>query len=353
MKTILEYAISLLEDGQPVVLAQIVRQVGSAPRSLGSRCLIHQDGSIFGTIGGGLLEFKVQQRAVELFEEGKSEIYPFHMTSEDVAKSDMCCGGIVDIYIEPMSPDNRDNLKLLKRTLELINNNEKGTLLSFLANGLGSGCTERRMLVAADGAVMGHIPQCSDRVIDWAATNKARLFVGSEPDHLVFADPINTASELVLCGAGHVANCVAPLAKMAGFRVVVVDDREEFSNLERYPSADNVQVLSFDSMFDHIAVTDKSYIAILTRGHAHDRTVLKAALSTDAAYIGMVSSSRKRELLFNSLEDEGFGRAQLEQIRTPIGLDIAAETPEEIAISIVAEMIKIRAEKEGGRFFKK
>jgi xanthine dehydrogenase accessory factor len=353
MKTILEHAISLLEKGQPVVLAQIVRQVGSAPRSLGSRCLIHRDGSIFGTIGGGLLEYKVQQRAVELFEEGKSEIYPFHMTSEDVAKSDMCCGGIVDIYIEPMSPDNQDNLALLKQTLELINNNEKGTLLSFLANGRGSDCTERRMLVAADGTVMGHIPQCRDRAMDWAATNKARLFVGSEPDQLVFADPINTASELILCGAGHVANCVAPLAKMAGFCVVVVDDREEFSNLERYPSADNVQVLPFDSMFDHIAVTDKSYIAILTRGHAHDRTVLKAALSTDAAYIGMVSSSRKRELLFKSLEDEGFGRSQLEQIRTPIGLDIAAETPEEIAISIVAEMIKVRAEKEGGRFFKK
>lgn len=353
MNTILEHAISLLEEGQPVVLAQIVRQVGSAPRSLGCRCLIHQDGSIFGTIGGGLLEYKVQQRAVELLEEGKSEIYPFHMTSEDVAKSDMCCGGIVDIYIEPMSPDNQANLALLKRTLELINNNEKGTLLSFLSNGLGSDCTERRMLVAADGAVLGSLPQCKDRVLDWAKTNKSRLFVGSEPDQLVFADPINTASELVLCGAGHVANCVAPLAKMAGFRVVIVDDREEFSNIERYPSADEVLVLPFDSMFDHIDVDDKSYIAILTRGHTHDRTVLKAALTTDAAYIGMVSSSRKRALLFESLEADGFDRERLEQIRTPIGLNIAAETPEEIAISIVGELIKVRAEKEGGRFFKK
>lgn len=353
MKVILEHAINSLESGQPIVLAQIVRQVGSAPRSLGSRCLIHQDGSIFGTIGGGLLEYKVQQRAVELFGEGVSEIYPFHMTSDDVANLDMCCGGIVDIYIEPMSPTNLDNLRLLKRTLELIDNNKKGTLLSFLANGLGSDCTERRMLVSDDGEIVGDIPQVRDRALDWAATNKARLFIGNVPEQLVFADPINTASELVLCGAGHVASCVAPLAKMAGFRVVVVDDREEFANVERYPSADNIQVLPFDSMFDHIVVVDKSYIAILTRGHAHDRTVLKSALSTDAAYIGMVSSSRKRELLFKSLEDEGFGREQLEQIRTPIGLDIAAETPEEIAISIVAELIKVRAEKEGGRFFKK
>jgi len=353
MKVILEHAINSLESGHPIVLAQIVRQVGSAPRSLGSRCLIYPDGSIFGTIGGGLLEYKVQQRAVELFEEGVSEMYPFHMTSDDVANLDMCCGGIVDIYIEPMSPSNQDNLKLLKRTLELIDNNEKGTLLSSLANGLGSDCTERRMLVSAEGEVVGDVPQFRDRALDWAATNRARLYVGSEPEQLVFADPINTASDLVLCGAGHVANCVAPLAKMAGFRVVVVDDREAYANKERYPSADEVKVLAFDTLFDHIHVTDKSYIAILTRGHAHDRTVLKYALATDAAYIGMVSSSRKRALLFKSLEDEGCSRERLEQVRTPIGLDIAAETPEEIAISIVAELIKVRAEKEGGRFFKK
>lgn len=353
MKSILEHAIHSLEEGQPVVLAQIVRQVGSAPRSLGSRCLIHQDGSIVGTIGGGLLEYRVQQRAVELFEGGKSEIYPFHMTSDDVAKSDMCCGGIVDIYLEPMSPDNKDNLQLLRQALEMINSNESGTLLSLLVNGLDSDCTQRRMLVTADGETSGDIPQIRAQANDFAKTNKVRLFIGNDPDQLVFADPINSASELVLCGAGHVANCVAPLAKMVGFRVVVVDDREEFSNTERYPAADKVLVLPFDSMFDHVDVTDKSYIAILTRGHAHDRTVLKAALTTDAAYIGMVASSRKRALLLQSLADEGFTRERLEQIRTPIGLDIAAETPEEIAISIVGELIKVRAEREGGRFFKK
>ncbi len=169
----------------------------------------------------------------------------------------------------------------------------------------------------------------------------------------MFADPINTVSELILCGAGHVASCVAPIAKMAGFRVVVIDDREEFANRERYPSADDIRVVGFDNLFEQICVTEKSYIAILTRGHVHDRTVLKNALATNAGYIGMVSSSRKRVLLFHSLEAEGCSRERLEQVRTPIGLDIAAETPEEIAISIVAEMIKVRAEKEGGRFFEK
>lgn len=351
MKTVLRQAIDLLESGEPVVAAQIVRQVGSAPRSLGSRCLVRRDGSIVGTIGGGLLEYKVQQRAVELFADGRSEIYPFQLTSDDVAKSDMCCGGIVDVYLEPMSPANQDNIQILRKTLEMIEANREGTLLSLVVDGLASDCTQRRMLVSADGIVCGDIPQFREKALAAGATNKARL-IGDESGRQLFADPVNTVSELILCGAGHVANCVAPLAKMVGFRVVVVDDRQEFANYERYPNADEVRVLTFDSLFEHIAVTDKSYIAILTRGHLHDRTVLKAALATDAEYIGMVASARKRALLLDSLEADGCRRDRLEAVRTPIGLDIAAETPEEIAVSIVGELIEVRARKEGRRFFK-
>ncbi len=298
MKSILEHAIHILETGQSVVLAQIVRQVGSAPRSLGSRCLIRQDGSIVGTIGGGLLEYRVQQRAVELFAEGKSEIYPFHMTSDDVDKLDMCCGGIVDIYLEPMAPDNLSNLELLRKALKMINENQQGTLLSLVEHGLESTSTLSRMLVSADGTVTGHIPRFRNRAQVLSATKKARLFVDNESGQLMFADPINTVSELILCGAGHVASCVAPIAKMAGFRVVVIDDREEFANRERYPSADDIRVVGFDNLFEQICVTEKSYIAILTRGHVHDRTVLKNALATNAGYIGMVSSSRNGSCYF-------------------------------------------------------
>ena len=149
---------------------------------------------------------------------------------------------------------------------------------------------------------------------------------------------------LILVGAGHVAACTAEAAARVGFQVTVLDDRAEFANRERFPQASEIRVLpDFGDCLNGMTIDSDSYIVIVTRGHLHDLEVLEQALRTAAGYIGMIGSRRKRNAIYTQLLDRGISEAQLEQVRCPIGMAIEADTPEEIAISIVGELIYQRA----------
>jgi xanthine dehydrogenase accessory factor len=155
-------------------------------------------------------------------------------------------------------------------------------------------------------------------------------------------DPIIPRPTVFVFGAGHVAIPVAHIAALAGFRVVVVDDRAEFANRERFPSADELMVASVKEAFRTLAVDDTGYIVAITRGHALDEDVVANALTTPARYIGMIGSKRKVAGIFGRLRERGFTDADLARVHAPIGVDISAETVEEIAVSIVAELIRVR-----------
>jgi xanthine dehydrogenase accessory factor len=148
----------------------------------------------------------------------------------------------------------------------------------------------------------------------------------------------------VICGAGHVAQALAPVVAAVGFDVVVLDDRPEFAAAERFPAASGVVLLeTFEDAFGGLAITPSSFIVIVTRGHSHDFSVLEQALRTPAGYIGLMGSASKREKIFRALAADGFSAADLDRIFSPIGIAIAAETPAELAISIAAELIRVRA----------
>ena len=137
----------------------------------------------------------------------------------------------------------------------------------------------------------------------------------------------------------------AHLAALVGFRVVVIDDRLEYANKERFPEAEKTLVIkNFTRAFDGLEIDADSYIVIVTRGHQYDRAVLEQSLRTSAGYIGMISSRRKREAIYEYLTAQGFTKERLAQVHSPIGIDIGGETPEEIAVSIVAELIKVRSQ---------
>jgi len=131
---------------------------------------------------------------------------------------------------------------------------------------------------------------------------------------------------------------------MVEFRTVVLDDRAEFANRKRFAETDEVIVLeNFDNAFGGVVIDPDAYIVIVTRGHSHDKTVLAQALKTDAGYIGMIGSRTKRDTIYRALKQEGFTQTDIDRVHSPIGMDIGAETPEEIAISIVAELVRVRA----------
>ncbi|UCD58371.1 MAG: XdhC family protein [Candidatus Hydrogenedentota bacterium] len=342
-KSIFLQAYEFLNSGQKIVLARIIDRTGSAPRAVGSKCIIKEDGTIVGTVGGGFLEHMVLERANGVLDEGKSCIYHLQLTGKDVSKSDMICGGVVGVYLDPLFPENRDTVELFRSVKELTENGRRGTLLTLVCDGISALDGKKCMLVTDTGIFKGEIHGLKEKAEELSDVTKPCLVEFPDSDTRVFAEPLEIGPVLFLFGAGHVSTFVAPLAKMVGFRVAVIDDRPEFANKERFPDADEIYVLPFPEAFEHITVTKSSYIAIITRGHTYDRIVLESALRTEPAYIGMIGSRKKRELIYQALREKGVPGEEIERVCSPIGIDIDAETPEEIAVSIVAELIAVRA----------
>jgi xanthine dehydrogenase accessory factor len=158
----------------------------------------------------------------------------------------------------------------------------------------------------------------------------------------VFVEPVVSDPVLYVFGAGHVSRQIVPLASRVGYQVVVIDDRADFADSSHFPEARDIYQLPFEEVMDRLSIHELSYLVIVTRGHMHDKNVLAQALKTKAGYIGMIGSSRKRNIIYEKLLEEGFTEKDLSRVHSPIGLDIGAETPEEIAVSIVAELIEVR-----------
>ncbi|RPI76575.1 MAG: XdhC/CoxI family protein [Desulfobacteraceae bacterium] len=339
----------LLEQNKKMVLARIIRQVGSAPRSVGAKCLILEDHTIIGTIGGGLLEHQAVQKAAEVMEQGRSLILQYQLKGEEIARSEMLCGGEVDVFLEPIFPEDYEAKEIFNRIAALCEQGLKGTLATRILSGLSHDDPGMRALLEANGTVIGPVDALFG--LDqkkYGSIKKSILLQKSSDAPLIFQEPVEPDAVVYIFGGGHISTFVVPLAKMAGFRVVVIDDRREFANKERFPGADEIMLIPFLEVFHHLEIGATSYIVIVTRGHTYDRDVLRMALQTKPAYIGMIGSKRKRDLIYQALRSEGVEQEKIDRVHSPIGLAIGAETPEEIAISIVAELIRERSRSQGG-----
>jgi xanthine dehydrogenase accessory factor len=341
-----------LAAGEPCVLARIIRQLGSAPRAVGAALLVKMDGTLVGTIGGGLLEHGVLSKAKEVMASGQPAVLHIRLTGREVAESEMLCGGNVDVLVEPFFAGDAGAGRVLQELVTMAARGRRGALVTRVAGGRESG---GRFLVTESGDVVGDASGLSGACgIDAARWSRLRAPVlltlaECEGQPTVFLEPVAADPVLLLFGAGHISTFLAPLARTVGFRVWVVDDREEFANPRRFPTADQLLVCSVAEAFRRVVVTPATYIAIVTRGHAYDREALRAALATRPAYLGMIGSRRKRDLIYGSLMEEGAAVEDLRRVHSPIGISIGAETPEEIAVSIVAELIQIRAQAPADR----
>jgi xanthine dehydrogenase accessory factor len=158
----------------------------------------------------------------------------------------------------------------------------------------------------------------------------------------IFIEPVLPTPKVVIFGAGHISTQVSKIATVAGFKTTIVDNRPVYANAERFPEAEAIYSEGFEQAFEEILPNENTYVIIVTRGHQEDQNVLRWAVKTDARYIGMIGSKRKIRSIVEQLESEGIPRERLERVYMPIGLDIAAVLPEEIAVAIVAEMIHVR-----------
>ena len=205
---------------------------------------------------------------------------------------------------------------------------------------VGGGCVEADVWAAAQDVLREE----KSRVMSFDLTEESMaeggLICGGKVE--IFVEPVLPVPEMVIFGAGHISTQVSKIATVAGFRTTIVDNRPIYANAERFPEAEQIYSGSFEESFAAILPTENTYLVIVTRGHQEDENVLRWAVGTKARYIGMIGSKRKIRAIAEHLAEEGISRERLEKVHMPIGLDIGAVTPEEIAVAIVAEVIQIR-----------
>ncbi len=336
---IFKRAAQALESGQNIALVTVIATCGSTPGKVGYRMLVPAEGAgLVGTVGGGLIEAKVIEEARRMLNKPSCQIFRFDL-GETPDNEKGICGGTIKLLVETFD---RSALPLFEELSAAAGGNVGGVLVSIISPDE----FPRKMLLQdvhaiGDAAPSGFAPEIVTTVKDLAAAGHgARRISAGGLD--VFIENLASAPTVILFGAGHVAGYIAQCAKTVHFRVTVCDDRAEYANRERFPDADEIVVEDFDRVFETLRIDANSYIVIVTRGHEYDQVVLEQALRTNAGYIGMIGSKRKTQTLLDNLRAKGVREEALDQVYSPIGISIGAVTPQEIALSLVAELVKIR-----------
>ncbi|MHC1752825.1 XdhC family aldehyde oxidoreductase maturation factor [Humidesulfovibrio sp.] len=357
MNHILRILINHLERGEHLVQASILTHEGSTPRSAGSRMLLGagdetmQAGAriVAGTVGGGLVEARVMEAGALVLASGLRRVESFELTGELAAGADMICGGRLRVLLERLGPADLGLLRGLaqaldvgKRCLRLIPLDQP----NHLNQPEEQQAQARPTLLLPEGRSLGAaLPPELEQSARQAGEGIAAPVALKHAEAAYALEPWAAASPLYIFGAGHVSRPTAQIAALVGFRVTVLDDRAEFANAGRFPQAKISVLGGYADCFAGLYTGQEAFVVIVTRGHVHDAEVLAQALRTRAGYIGMIGSSRKREAVYQRLRGQGFTDADLASVRCPIGLNIGAETPEEIAVSINAELVQVRAGK--------
>jgi xanthine dehydrogenase accessory factor len=210
---------------------------------------------------------------------------------------------------------------------------------SFMGT-VGGGCVEAEVWNAAREVIETEKPRHLSFSLGQDAAYDEGLICGGQLN--IFVEPIIPQPRAFIFGGGHVSKGISKIATLAGFSTSIIDNREAFANKERFPEAEATYAQEYEEVFEQLPVNSSSYIIIVTRGHRDDMRVLRWAVNTPAKYIAMIGSKRKTISVVHELEKEGFPREAFEKVFAPMGLEIGAELPEEIAISVVAEMIAVR-----------
>lgn len=303
---------------KPVVLATVTQVRGSVPREAGAKMLIAQ-GQTFGTIGGGAGEAKVIQQAQRVLQTGQKQFVEIDLSGTPDRLAQGVCGGWMQAWLERWAE---------QVAIALVEQ-----ILTQLQSGLPVA------LVTPFGSEATPYLDCN-----CSSASPAIAPLAASPTVTGFIEPLQSPPTLLIVGAGHVAVALAQVAHLAGFRIVVQDDRPEFARPERFPLETIVLPLPMAAALQTFPLPAHLYVALVTRGFHSDLEALNCLLQAPirCRYIGMIGSEKRVRTVFQSLQQQGISPSLLQQIHAPIGLSIGALTPEEIAVSICAELIQVR-----------
>ena len=347
MQDVFHEAVNLLEQDERLVMATVVRTKGSTPQKPGAKLLVRNDGSGVGTLGGGCVEGDIWYAASQLMRRGGDAQHREYELNEDLAAQDgLVCGGTMFFLIDPVyRPD--DYLDFAREIDAAYAGGPSVAQASLIKPPDGGAGVGSKLFMRENGETVGTL---GDDALDRDALKRAselmamgrNEYVTTEDGAEYFIEAYTTPPQLVICGGGHVSRALASHAKPLGFRLFITDDRDEFANAERFPEADIIVAEKPEDALGKLPINPNTFIVVATRGHRFDNVALAAAADTPARYVGLMGSKRKTILIYEDLVRMGIDEERLRSIRSPIGLDIRARTPEEIAVSIMGEILLFR-----------
>jgi xanthine dehydrogenase accessory factor len=318
MYTIFKKLLQELKSGGDAVLVTIIQAEGSTPRGVGAQMVVGSGGRICGTIGGGSAEKYAEEFAGSLLREKRSatRFFPLHQSGQgDIG---MICGGDITVYFQYVPSGSALWRQLSEQLLDRLYANQNGFLVQRPDGG-------EPALLDENGRCLAGAP------------------VLAQEDAFVL--PLTVRPRVILFGAGHIAEALGKILDTVGFRVTVYDDRPEYVTPALFPTAEQRICGAFSAYREHLTITPEDYIAVMTADHANDFVLQEQLLRGEFAYLGVIGSKAKHAAVNRQLLASGITQAQLDRMHAPIGLPIKSTTSAEIAVSIAAELILVRAER--------
>jgi xanthine dehydrogenase accessory factor len=311
--------------GDRVAMARVVATRRSAPRPVGSKLIVSQTGELAGSVSGGCVESEVVEAAREVLSGGDGQLLTYGISDDLALSVGLPCGGEIDVWVDEPDPE------LLRRLADVARGEQRAVFLVDLEDG-----TERLALEGEDGIADELIRAGHSRVVELEGRR-------------VFADVFGPPPRLFVYGAVDTADAVCAAARAIGWHTIVADARGRFATRERLPNADEIIVAWPDEALAQVAPDHTTAILVLTHDDKFDIPLLTGALASEAYYIGALGSRRNQERRRERLLEAGVDESGLERISGPAGLDVGAHTPAETAVSMLAEIMAVRAGREGGR----
>jgi xanthine dehydrogenase accessory factor len=355
MKSIYIYLLKELKKKNPLALVTIIRTKGSTPQIPGATALFSSEGLLKGTVGGGILEADAQKRALQSLQKKISLYYTFDLNADISSEEGSICGGEVMILIDALP---EEHIKTLQNMSRSLNQRHPGVLATFISkNCEGKISITRHWIEKSKNFEVDSegLPGLSHvAIVKTLMENKSNLLKIKEKiliekceETLIFLEPIYPLPHLIIIGAGHIGHAVSHLGNLLDFEVTVIDDRPEFANKEKLPDADHIIIDDIEKAVQSIPISSETFVVIVTRGHRNDADALRQCIDSDAAYIGMIGSLRKIKLMRRKfIQTKWATPDQFDRICAPIGIDIQSKTVQEIAVSIAAQLIHVRSQKQ-------
>jgi xanthine dehydrogenase accessory factor len=356
MNPVVEKLAEWIESGEKSALATVVKVERSGPLGPGTMMAVNESGQVAGSVSGGCVEPAVFEECMAAIEGGDPKLLTYGISDDEAFGVGLTCGGIIHIFVERVEDDGR-----VARLRRALSEQSPIAVATIIDSSEGSGVTPGGSLLVTPE---GHDGELDDEELERAVADGARgMLEGGQTgqrhygphgqrrmeDVTVFVNSFAPPPKMYVFGAIDFAGAVAKMGKFMGYRVTVCDARPVFATRERFPSADKVVVSWPDDFLQTAEVDGRTVICVLTHDPKFDVPVLKAALDTDAGYIGAMGSRRTHEDRTARLREEGVTEDQLSRVASPVGLDLGSRTPEETAVAISAEIIALRTGHDGGR----